>query len=39
METGNTQFNLDSLEWPKLQERRIENELTLTFSEIQVKFG
>ena len=29
METGNTQFNLDSLEWPKLQERRLENKLTL----------
>ena len=29
METGNKQFNLDSLEWPKLQERRLENNLAL----------
>ena len=29
METGNSQFNLDTLEWPKLQERRLQNKLTL----------
>ena len=29
METGNSQLNLDNLEWPKLQERRLENKLTI----------
>ena len=29
METGNFQLNLDNLEWPKLQERRLQNKLTL----------
>ena len=29
METGNSEFNLNELEWPKLEERRLENRLNL----------
>ena len=29
METGNSYFNLNSLEWPKLESRRLENKLNL----------
>ena len=29
METGNSQLNLDNLNWPKLQVRRLQNKLTL----------
>ena len=29
METGNSKFNLDSLNWPPLEERRLQNKLTI----------
>ncbi len=36
METGNTEFNLDSLEWPTLEERRLQTKLTL-FQKARLK--
>ena len=36
METGNTKFNLDSLEWPTLEERRLQTKLTI-FQKARLK--
>ena len=36
METGNTSLNLDILEWPKLEERRLQTKLNL-FQKARLK--
>ena len=36
METGNTKLNLDKLEWPTLEERRLQTKLT-SFQKCRLK--
>ena len=36
METGNSEFNLDALEWPKLEERRLQTKLNI-FQKARLK--
>ena len=36
IETGNSQFNLDSLEWPKLEERKLQTKLNM-FQKARLK--
>ena len=36
METGNSEFNLNDLEWPKLEERRLQTKLTI-FQKARLK--
>ena len=36
METGNSKLNLDKLEWPTLEERRLQTKLT-TFQKCRLK--